>query len=190
MIKSDSAFLIKELKKGNKNAFEVVFKEYYSPLCVFVKKYCNDDNMAEEIVSRFFYNFYNKRKSLNINSSLRSYMFRSVKNTAINYIRDRAKFQFEDVQGDNKIDFSITESGLDMLISKELQTKINNAVDNLPEQCKVVFVKSRFEGKKYKEIAKELNISVNTVETQMSRALRKLRVELKDYIQVLLILLG
>jgi len=189
MKNTDSAFLIKELQKGNKSAFELVFKKYYSLLCVFVSRYCTDDSMAEEIVSNFFYNFYRKRESLKITSSLRSYMFRSVKNSALNYIRDHAKLVSVNEQDSKELNLRVTDTVHDTLMGKELEEIINSAIDSLPEQCKVVFVKSRFEGKKYREIATELNISVNTVETQMSRALKKLRVELKDYMHIFVALL-
>jgi len=189
MTNTDSAFLIKELQKGNKNAFELVFKRYYSPLCVFVSKYSTNDSMAEEIVSNFFYKFYQKRESIKINTSLRSYLFRSVKNSALNYIRDKAKLVSINEQENKELILRTTDTVHDTLMGKELEEIINSAIDSLPEQCKVVFVKSRFEGKKYREIAEELNISVNTVETQMSRALKKLRIELKDYMHVFIALL-
>ena len=189
MVNADSVFLIKELQKGNKSAFEMVFKKYYSPLCVFVSRYCTDDSMAEEIVSGFFYNFYQKRESLEITTSIRSYLFRAVKNSALNYIRDHAMLVSVDEQESKELILRTTDTVHDTLMGKEMEEVINKAIDNLPEQCKIVFVKSRFEGKKYREIAEELNISVNTVETQMSRALKKLRVELKDYMSIFITLL-
>lgn len=189
MTNTGSAFLVKELQKGNKNAFEMVFKKYYSPLCVFVSRYCTDDSMADDIVSSFFYNFYHKRESLEITTSIRSYLFRSVKNSALNYIRDNAKFVSVNEQDSKELNLRTTDTVHDTLMGKELEEIINSAIDSLPEQCKIVFVKSRFEGKKYREIAEELNISVNTVETQMSRALKKLRIELKDYMHVFIALL-
>ena len=189
MVDPEFALLVKELQKGNKNTFEMVFKKYYSSLCVYVNKYCRNESTAEEIVSRFFFNFYEKRETLQISTSLRSYLFRSVRNTALNYLRDNSKLVSDNVS-DDLFELNITETVHETLLGKELEEVINKAIDDLPEQCKSVFVKSRFEGKKYKEIAEELNISVNTVETQMSRALRKLRVELKEYMQVLLFLIG
>jgi len=189
MVDPEFALLVKELQKGNKNAFEMVFKKYYSSLCVYVNKYCRNESTAEEIVSRFFFNFYEKRETLQISTSLRSYLFRSVRNTALNYLRDNSKLVSDNVS-DDLFELNITETVHETLLGKELEEVINKAIDDLPEQCKSVFVKSRFEGKKYKEIAAELNISVNTVETQMSRALKKLRVELKEYMQVLLFLIG
>ena len=186
----DSAFVLKELRKGNKNAFELVFKKYYSSLCVYANKYCRDESTSEEIVSRFFFNFYEKRESLKIDTSLRSYLFRSVRNAALNYIRDNARTVSEQDSKADVLNLNSTDSVHETLLGKELQEVIDKAVDSLPDQCRAVFVKSRFEGKKYKEIAEELNISVNTVETQMSRALKKLRVELKDYMHIMMFLIG
>lgn len=184
------AFIVKELKKGNKGAFEMVFKKYYSSLCVYVMKYCRDESTSKEIVSRFFFNFYEKRKTLQIETSLRSYLFRAVRNTALNYIRDNSKKVSEQESDADVLTLSLSDSVHETLLGKELQEVIDDAIDSLPDQCRVIFVKSRFEDKKYKEIAKELNLSINTVETQMSRALKKLRVDLKDYMHVVLFLMG
>ena len=188
--KSDSDFLIKEIRKGNKNAFELVFKKYYSSLCVYAKKYSQNDKIAEEIVSRFFFTFYQKRETLNIDTSLRSYLYKSVRNTALNYLRDNARMTAGSEEELMLKEITYSDSVHETLIGKELEEKINKAVDSLPDQCKTIFVKSRFEGKKYKEIAAELNISINTVETQMSRALRKLRKDLQEYMHILGLLLG
>ncbi len=168
----------------------MVFKKYYSPLCVYANKYCRNESIAEEIVSNFFFGFYEKRQSLNIESSLRSYLFRSVRNSSLNYIRDHARIVSENDKNVNYFEFDQSDTVYDTLLGKELEEVIDKAIDKLPDQCKAVFVKCRFEGKKYKEIAEELNITINTVETQMSRALKKLRVELKDYMHILLFLMG
>ena len=186
----DSAFLIKEIRKGNKNAFELVFKKYYSSLCVYAKKYSQNDKIAEEIVSRFFFTFYQKRETLNIETSLRSYLYRSVRNTALNYLRENARMTVGSEEESILKGITYSDSVHETLIGKELEETINKAIDNLPDQCKSIFVKSRFEGKKYKEIATELNISINTVETQMSRALQKLRKDLQEYMHILGLLLG
>jgi len=188
MENTDSVFLIKELRKGNKNAFEFVFKKYYSVLCIYATKYCGSKEIAEEIVSQFFLNFYDKRETLTINVSLKSYLFRSVRNTALNYIRDNSKLVNKEYI--NEVNIKYTDTVQDTLIGKELEEVINKAIDNLPDQCRIIFIKSRFEEKKYKEIAEELNISVNTVETQMSRALKKLRTDLKDYMHFFILLFG
>ena len=185
-----TSFLIKELKKGNKNAFEMIFKKYYSSLCVYANKYCRDESTSEEIVSRFFFNFYEKRETFQINTSLRSYLFRSVRNAALNYIRDHDRMISEQESDADILSLSLSDSVHETLLGKELEDVIDRAINSLPDQCKTVFVKSRFEGKKYKEIAEELNISVNTVETQMSRAFKKLRIDLKDYMHVFIFLLG
>lgn len=181
----DSDYLIQELKVGNERAFEWVFKTYYSALCVYAMKYLGDAELARDVVSQFFCNFFTKRQSLSINSSLKAYLFRSVRNASLNYVRDHQKeLGVTDEQEGSMRPLYSTDSVHDTLIGKELEDIIDAIVDALPEQCKVIFEKSRQEGMKYREIAEELNLSIHTVETQMSRALRKLREGLKDYLNL------
>jgi RNA polymerase sigma-70 factor (ECF subfamily) len=181
----DSDYLLQELKAGDERAFEWVFKTYYSGLCVYALKYLGDAEMARDVVSQFFCTFFIKRQSLSINSSLKAYLFRSVRNAAYNYLRDHQKER--GVVHDQEVSLRplySNDSVHDTLIGKELEDAIDAIVNALPEQCRFIFEKSRQEGMKYREIAEELNLSIHTVETQMSRALRKLREGLKDYLVV------
>ncbi|MBK3519969.1 RNA polymerase sigma-70 factor [Carboxylicivirga marina] len=179
-------FLIKELKKGNKDAFEFVFKQYYSSLCLYAAKYTSDDSGAEDIVSSFFLNFYKKRQILQINTSLRAYLYQSIRNLCLNHLRDIKK-QATLINQEDRAHlhaFECNETVYETLIGKEVEQKITEALEQLPEQCRIIFEMSRFKGMKYKEIAEVLDLSVNTIETQMSRALKKLREDLKEYLHL------
>ena len=142
---------------------------------------------AKEIVQDVFINLWNKRETISSEKSVKSYLFTSVKNRCFNFIRDNKKFR-SNVLDIDIADYEVTFEN-DSFSEPELQTKINNAINKLPEKCRQVFKLSRIEELKYKEIADKLSISVKTVEAQMSKALKVLRKELKEYITVILLFL-
>ena len=165
--------------------FQKIFEEYYQGLVVFAKKYVVDLDTAREIVQDFFVKFYEKQHFLNINTSVKSYLYLSVKNSCLNYlksnnIRQRHYENMLILENDDS-DWS------DKMEETELEEKIYKAVKNLPTKCSQIFKMNRFEGFSNKEIADELNISKRTVETQISKALKILREKFKDYIQILII---
>lgn len=182
--------LIEGLKEGNVKIFDYVFHYYYSGMVVFASKYVNDYEAAEDIVQSFFVKIWIKRDQLNITSNLKSYMFSSLKNSCIDYLRkqnlkDQAQGQlFEELK--NRVDFR------NLLIESELRDQINQAIDKLSPVCKEVFLMNRFEGLKPAEIADKKNISIRTVEKHIGKALKKLRSELSTYLpsSLLAILLG
>jgi len=169
--------------------FDKVYVLYFSRMHRFAKEYVLTDEDAENIVQDIFMQLWEKRDVLNVQINLASYLFSLVKNRCLDYLRH--KVVVEEYQKELSLKLVALEQ-LDYNLSSEddIERIITNAVDKLPERCREIFMKSRLEGKKYKEIAEELNISVNTVETQMSIALKKLRVELKDYLPLFVFLAG
>ncbi len=135
---------------------------------------------AKEIVHTVFLNLWEKKSTLDPGSSVKSYLFTSVRNRCLNYLRDQRKFK-KDVLFDITVEMATAESSSVHLETAELQQQIDEALDHLPEKCRQVFELNRFEGLKYKDIAETLGISVKTVEAQMSKALKILREHLKDY---------
>ncbi len=161
--------------------FEQLFRHFYGSLCNYANSIINDTDEAEDVVQQTMIAIWEKRMSLQIATSLKSYLFRSVHNSTLNKIRQqkvRAAFA-----GDQQ---SVPEPGIstttDTIHGNELEQQIQIAISQLPEQCRMVFRLSRFEGMKYSEIATHLGISVKTVENHMGRALRQLRVSLKDFL--------
>jgi RNA polymerase sigma-70 factor (ECF subfamily) len=160
--------------------YEEMFRTYFSSLCYFAQKYIQDLDASKEIVHKIFVAIWENRASFDFDKPAKSYLFTSVYNRCMNYIRDRKKF----TTTENLETQDISEGGAlnsDHLETAELESKIWKAINSLPEKCKEVFILNRFEGKKYGEIAEFLGISVKTVETQMSKALKVLRDNLKDY---------
>lgn len=171
----------------DKSQFEELFRVYFVPLSNFAKSYVNDLEAAKGITQEVFVNIWEKRATIDPNKPLKSYLFSSVKNRCLNYIRDHKKFSSQLL--DTEIANFETPFEQDGIEISELQEKIDKAIHNLPEKLKRVFLLSRFEELKYREIAEKLDISQKTVEAQMSKALKILREELKDYIFLLLLLL-
>jgi RNA polymerase sigma-70 factor, ECF subfamily len=171
-----------------KKKFEALFREHFTGLCYFARKYTGDLDSAREIVHAVFIRVWESRSEFDWDKPGKSYLFTSVYNRSMNFIRDNRKFiRHEDASLQNLI---VDDSAYsDHLETAELEEKIRKALLKLPERCREIFELSRFEGKKYSEIAAELNISVKTVETQMSKALLILKTELKDYLAIMLFLL-
>ncbi len=174
--------------KFDLRAFEECFQEHFTPLTFFAKKFVIDLDSSKEIVHDVFVRLWEKRETIDPNNSVKSYLYTSVHNRCLNYIRDQKKINsniehLEDFHADSNWEES------DSLQELELEEKINATIQTLPDRCKEVFLLNRFEGLKYKEVAEKLGISVKTVEIQMSKALKILRKHLSDYINVLILIL-
>lgn len=174
---SDKTLFLK-IKEGDEAAFNKAFESYYSRLCFFADNIIHDYDQSSSIVQQVFVDLWLKRERLDVVYSLKGFLFRSVRNQALDWLRHR-KVESEYLQ---ELSFKQEEAVfLDQLELAELNDKINTAIQKLPEKCREIFVLCRFEGLKYAEIASRLEISVKTVETQMSIALKKIRTEVSDY---------
>ncbi|MDR6197957.1 RNA polymerase sigma-70 factor [Siphonobacter sp. SORGH_AS_0500] len=186
-ILTDQQFL-EAIRTGNERTFELLFRQQYSPLCQYGFSFLKDWDDAEEVVQAMFLAFWEKRDSLVITTSLKSYLYRAVHNRCLNRIKHlsvQAEYQSY-VQADGS---DVYQSPVQELMASELDIQLQRAIERLPEQCRLIFMMSRFEELKYQEIADQLGLSIKTVENQIGKALRILRTELADYLP-LLILLG
>jgi len=177
---------LEDIKYGDVGAFEEAFHSYYSPLCAHAFGILKDPDDAEEMVQNVFVKFWNKKDHVTIATSFKSYLYQSVKNECLNYIKHR-KVVAEHVQ---ETVYLNKDSVTDDVIASELQGRIDAVVQKLPPERKKIFLMNRSEGKKYKEIADELNIAVKTVENQIGKALKFLRVELAEYLSAALLVLA
>jgi RNA polymerase sigma-70 factor (ECF subfamily) len=171
-----------------KNKFENLFKEHFTGLCYFAQKYLGDIDSSKEVVHSVFVKIWDKRADFDFEKSGKSYLFTSVYNRSMNVLRDNKKFASTDDNESYQASLEVGEF-TDTMELAELEGKIQMSIQKLPEKCREVFELNRFDGKKYAEIAKYLGISVKTVETQMSKALKILRIELKDYLYMFLLLI-
>jgi len=179
-LNTDSKFLIDRLKIGNETAYELLFKEYYKVLVIFASKYLKDIEASKELVQELFVHIYEKRENLDINSSLKSYLFRSVHNRCINLINSwkiREKYaEYYNQTAD------IKQNSLEQEVNaSELENALHTAINELPPRCKTIFKMNRFDGLSNNEIADKLTLSKRTVETQISKALKILRVKLEPF---------
>jgi RNA polymerase sigma-70 factor (ECF subfamily) len=179
--------LINRLREGDQTAFEILFRFYYPGLVVFAAQITFDKDEATEIVQDFFVRLWENRTSIKETSSLKSYFFTSVKNRSFNYLK-KNEVHAQTIEQLKHLAENCPLYQPDVFIESELQDKIKAAIDKLPARCGEIFVLSRFKGLSNDEIATQLEISKRTVETQISNALKVLRVEFKDYLGVLLFL--
>jgi RNA polymerase sigma-70 factor (ECF subfamily) len=169
------------LNRSELPLFETLFKEYFEELTRFALKYLGDLDESKNIVHDVFINLWEKSKELDPDINYKSYLYTAVRNRSLNAIRDNKKL----------VDISIVSEAEgseyhDVLIAKELEREIEFALNTLPKKCREVFHKSRQEGLKYSEIALEMSISIKTVEAQMSKALKILRVHLAEFLSIIL----
>lgn len=179
----------KALKEGDETAFEMIFKTYYEPLCNYAFTFIFDRDEAEEIVQATFLNFWEKREAIAIETSLKAYLYRAIRNSCLNAIK-HTNIKRKHADETMFVSDSSHEAVSQSVIAAELDQKIGDALLLLPEQCRLVFKMSRFEDLKYAEIAEQLNISVKTVENQIGKALRIMREELKEYLPILILLMN
>ena len=173
------------LREGDEYAYELVFRRYYISLCGFATRFVQQPEIAEEIVQHTFLKLWEKRQELHISVSLKSYLFRAVYNRCHNHLAHlkvkNTYLQF--AQNTAAQHRNSPDSIINNLTYKELDEKITGAIERLPEHCRIIFKMSRFDGMKYSEIAAALHLSVKTVETQISRALYRMRKELAVYLE-------
>lgn len=179
---------IRGLKNGDKAVFEEIYREYYTKLCYYTIRYVENLPDAEEIVQMVFVNLWEKRKELDIKTSLSSYLYKACGNSALNLLK-RQKVSENYLASQEALSGVSFDDGLKTLEEEEFRKKIKEAILELPEKRREIFEMSRFEGMKYNKIADQLSISVKTVENQMSKALKFLRVALKDYTPVIAVAL-
>jgi RNA polymerase sigma-70 factor (ECF subfamily) len=174
---------MKQLPFKNLQSFESLFRQYYQMLCSYAYRFVNDSDTAEEIVQDLFYKLWEKREELQINSSVKSYLFSAVHNRCLKYIEHRNvenKYRDYYLLRESEID-SEPQHGSEV---HEMQEIIDSTLDSLPDRCSRIFRLNRFDGLKYQEIAQKLSISVKTVEANMGKALKMLRKNLKNYVEI------
>ena len=178
----EDSSLFNKVKSGDLNSFEILFHRYYNQLANYCSKLVRDPVIAEEITQEIFIYLWEKKQAIEINTSLKSYLFSAIRNKSINYIKyELPKQQMQvDINESNLIFESKTQFTHE---TDQLREKIKLAIDDLPLKCKEIFILSRYAGLTYQEIADEMDLSIKTVENQISIALKKLREKLASDIK-------
>jgi RNA polymerase sigma-70 factor (ECF subfamily) len=180
--------LTAQLAKRDSSAFEEVFKTYFKNLHAYACTILKDEADAEEAVQQVFFKLWERAEHLSFSGSVAAYLYRAVHNQCLNQL----KHQKVKANHQLHVAYSMKNESVNgpaKMISKELEQKIREALNELPEQCRTVFQLSRFEEMKYREIADQLDISIKTVENQMGKALKQLRLKLVDFLTLLFLII-
>ena len=181
------AGLMDLLAAGDAQVFEQVFKTHFKSLHAYACTLLDSEAVAEEMVQQVFYKLWERKEQVVVHTSVKAYLYRSVHNESLNYLKHqkvKSTHQTYVMQQGQQQERNAAES----LAGKELELKIKEALNELPEQCRTIFQLSRFEELKYREIAGQLDLSVKTVENQMGKALKLLRLKLADFLILLITL--
>lgn len=177
-------FVLTKIKEGDVKTFENVFRQYYTPLCMYAASITGRMDVAEEIVQELFYVFWKEKEKLQVFHSIKSYLYGAVRNQSLRYYEQaEVRSRYRDAVLSNKGRENQTSDPLELIEYKELETLITRTLAGLPERRRQIFRMHRFDGKKYAEIAEELSLSVKTVEAEMTKALLALRKEIENYIR-------
>jgi RNA polymerase sigma-70 factor (ECF subfamily) len=177
------------LKTGDQTAFEMLFRTYYQSLCNYAYTFIQDRDDAEEVVQSTFLSVWEKREALEIHTAVKPYLYAMVRNACLNLLKHE-KIKQRHVAGELAVAERSVESVTRTVMASELEVRICKAMEQLPEQCRLIFKLSRFEELKYAEIADQLGLSIKTVENQMGKALRIMREQLKDYLPLLILFMN
>ncbi|MDR1116483.1 MAG: RNA polymerase sigma-70 factor [Tannerella sp.] len=172
----------------DEDAFRSLFLDFFSPLCVFAHRYIENWETCEDVVQDTFFKIWKNRKTIEINTSGRNFLVTGVRNGCIDYLRKK-ETEMSWLQKDAFNAATAATDTEELYTTAELEELLNKSLARLPENIRQVFEQSRFEGKTYAEIAAERNISIKTVEAYMTKALKQLRVDLKDYLPLFLLFL-
>jgi len=171
--------------------FSDIYVTYYSKLIRFAKEYVGVTEDAENIVQDIFLRIWERQDTIHLIENVNAYLFKLVKNKCLDYLKGRlsAEKHNKTIQSSFEVEMNLKIQSLDrfddaFVSEKSMEDTVTEAIDSLPPKCREIFLLSRMEGLKYREISERFNISVNTVENQMSIALKKLRVKLKGHLSV------
>lgn len=187
--------IVQQLKEGKERAYKHLYDQHYQILCHVAAQYVKDDFLAETIVGDVIFHLWEIRATLDIKTSIRSYLMTSVRNRCLDYLKSQYNQKETVMSSPGLQDFPVLnyikgdDYPLGRLLEQELEDEIMKAIARLPEECRRVFRLSRFEEKKYDEIASELGISVNTVKYHIKRALALLHEDLGKYLAATFLLL-
>lgn len=187
MINPNFQLNIPLLRKGDKKAYEAVYDEFFGVLYHLCLNYLHDDKVSEELVQDTFMKLWEIRETLNDQINIRNFLYTITKNNCLNYLRNQ-KISLKHQENMKYLEMQFNYESLEKLGNylqfEELRNKIDEAISKLPAEVIETFKLSRFEELPYREIADRQGISIKTVEARISKSLRILRVELKDYLPV------
>jgi RNA polymerase sigma-70 factor (ECF subfamily) len=178
--------IISKLRRGDEEAFSLLFRRHYEPLCFFAGRFTKDLNTAESLVQEAFVKLWESREALQIRASLKSYLYTSVKNACLNLIKHESfSYPLESVE--RKSDDPITRPDV-QLESDEMTEAVERAINELPPKQREILCLAKYDELSYQEIAEIQHVRINTVKTQLKRALKSLSKSLQHMHIALLLL--
>lgn len=180
--------LIQKIRKGNQAAFATIFSLYYKDLVVFSFSYTRNMEVAEELVQDLFVRLWEKHTSLDITSSLKAFLLKSVQNACFNWIKHHAMVQKHSMILAKSMLLADEETE-HYILHSDLQNRLNEALEKLPEEQREVFRLNRLDQLRYEDIAQKYGVSIRTIEVRMAKALQFLRKELIDLLPVIFLLI-
>lgn len=177
----------KLVQEGDKKSFEQIYLRLYKPLCMFACNIIKDRELSEELVNDLFLKIWTNREFIIINGSVKGYLFQAVHNLSLNMIKQMSTNKAEILSRVTETKWKFIEETyminqflLENIMAEETENRIRHIVDNLPDQCREIFILSRFQGQTNQEISKQLDLAENTVRVQIFRALHKIKESLEN----------
>lgn len=188
MLKEINTELALKLKNGDENAFKIIFRSFFEPIVNFADEYICEFEVSRNIAQTVFMKLWENRDSISPDLNLKSYLYTSTRNLCISHLRHlKAQDNYFERKKKSYEDFLLNQEALSYLDFNaidldSIESIINSTIDSLPKRCKEVFLLSRFDGLKNQEIATRLGVSVKSIEANITRALKILKENLKDYL--------
>jgi RNA polymerase sigma-70 factor (ECF subfamily) len=173
------------LGRTDEKVFEEVFKTHFKALHSYAYTILKDDVIAEEMVQNVFFKLWEKKEQLDVQTSLKAYLYKAVYHESLNYLKHQKVKSVHQAHAMHATDHT-SNLAEKKLMHGELENKLQMAMNDLPEQCRTIFQLSRFEELKYREIADTLGLSIKTVENQMGKALKILRLKLIEFLPTII----
>ena len=184
--------ILQKIISGDESSFEKIYLYYYRRLKYFSMQYISDSEACCNIIQDVFTELWDKRQTLHIDTNLHAWLFTVTKNKSLKMISQlKSRHNYDNYIKYRELDInykSLDAFDTSDIVFEELQIQIKATLEKLSPACRRVFEMSRFEDKKNREIAEELNLSIKTIEAQISKALRSLKTDLKDYLPLFYIL--
>lgn len=191
MMENEQILLLK-LKRGGRKAFEWIFNHYYPVLLSFTKEYLPDYDIARDIVQETFIVLWERKDLLNSDSNIKAYLFTIARNKALNFLkRKQLENKVAAIKASEQAEtclnyYALKDQSAENIYNTEFEQLVAEGIKSLPDQCQKIFYMSRFEHCKNQEIADQLNISIKTVESHITKSLKILRTKLSPYLQLII----
>lgn len=174
--------LFSRVKSGDIKSFEIIFRKYYQSLYYYSLSILKDSDNAEEVIQQLFYNIWVNKEDIDIRGSLNGYLYKSVFNQSLQQIKQHSLREKHKDNLKDDLESSFSSTPQNEMECRELETLINSVITRLPERRRIIYLMHKEKLLRYKEIAEQLSISLKTVEAEMTKTYKELKIEIEKYI--------